>query len=44
MNLMEIVLYPTLEQQWQQEMAPHSKTLMGHKVDAAPVDAVGHKV
>ena len=25
----EIVLYPTLEQQWQQERVPHFKTIMG---------------
>jgi len=40
----EIVLYPTLEQQWQLEMAPHFKGQMGPEVDAAPVDAAGRKV
>jgi hypothetical protein len=40
----EIVLYPTLEQQWQQEMHPHFKSAMGPEVDAVPVDAAGLKV
>jgi hypothetical protein len=39
----EIVLYPTLEQQWQLEMAPHFKCKMGPEVDAVPVDAAGLK-
>jgi hypothetical protein len=40
----EIVLYPTLEQQWQLEMAPHFKCKMGPEVDAVPVDAAGLKL
>ena len=39
----EIVLYPTLEQQWQREMAPHFKKQMGPEVDVVPVDAAGLK-
>ena len=35
----EMILYPTLERQWRQEMAPHFKGQMGPEVDAEPVDA-----
>jgi hypothetical protein len=40
----EIVLYPTLEQEWLREMAPHFKSKMGPEIDAVPVDAAGLKV
>ena len=40
----EILLYPTLEKQWGEEMAPHFKGKMGPEVDAVPVDAAGQKV
>ena len=40
----EIVLYPTLEKQWQQEMAPHFPKEMGPEIDAVPVDVAGRKV
>ena len=39
----ELTLYPTLEQKWQQEEAPHFKNKMGPEVDALPVDDVGLK-
>ncbi len=39
----EIVLYPTLEQQWHLEMAPHFKNKLGPEVDAVPVNAAGLK-
>ncbi len=40
----EVVLYPTLEEQWQREMAPLFKSTMGPEVDAVPVNAAGLKV